>query len=78
MSGSADAYIREMLRDAEVSPERVAYILGEMHAGREWHPKTYGEVRAALGVMVHAMEHAPAAVEALPFVGKVLAEDCIG
>ena len=72
---SEEAYIRSMLSSAEIAPERLDYILGEMRAGREWHPKTYGELSAALRIMVHALEGRPVALAVFPFVGEVLKLD---
>jgi hypothetical protein len=73
------AYVRESLRACDVDPDstRAQFFLAEMQAGREWHPKVVGEVRAAIAIMVDAIEGRPVAREALMLVGPVLEEDCI-
>lgn len=80
MSGATRAYVRDVLRREGINLDsmRVRYFLAEMQAGRQWHPKTVAEIRAALRIAADKIEGLPAARAALPLVGDVLQEDCIG
>lgn len=74
---AAVQYTIEQLRAEGAAEVRIERIVGAMEDGYEWHPRNVGELRVGLAIATAKLDGRIPAIEALPYVGPMLREDCV-